>query len=127
MPFINVTFTEAKDCLQNRNMIVNLLKNKKINPKEADLLEHLFLYSENKNRENKRKIEELCKKYFTNEPTNAYQKLKRFVESSNKRVSWVIFSRTFQSIPYDDRNLLDGYSPRVSDILIIKSTYKTIK
>ena len=127
MPFINVTFTEAKACLQNRNRIVELLKDKKINPKEADLFEQLFLYSENKDRESLHKIEELTEKYFTNESTDAFQKLKRFVESDNKRVSWVIFSRTFQFIPYDDRNPLDDYTPRISDILVIKSTFKVVK
>ena len=127
MPFINVAFTEAKACLQNRNRIVELLKDKKINPKEADLFEQLFLYSENKDRGSLQKIEELTRKYFTNESADAFQKLKRFVESDNKRVSWVIFSRTFQFIPYDDRNPLDGYTPRVSDILVIKSTFKVVK
>lgn len=127
MPFINIAFTEAKSCLKNRNRIVDLLKDKKINPKEADLFEQLFIYSENKNGENLRKIEAFCIKHFPKGPEDAYQKLKRFVESENKRVSWVIFSRTFQSIPYDDRNPLDDYIPRISDILIIKSSYKGIK
>ena len=43
MPFINIAFTEAKSCLQNRNRIVDLLKAKKINPNEPDLNYNLGL------------------------------------------------------------------------------------
>ena len=38
MPFINITYSEAKLSLNDTSIIVELLKKQKINPKEADLL-----------------------------------------------------------------------------------------
>ena len=127
MPFINITFTEAKSILDNAAIIIELLKNKKINPKEADLLRKIHEYSQKRNSENLEKIKELCEQYFNSNFDEAFQKVKQFVESTNKRVSWVIFSRTFQSIAYDDRNPLDDYNPRVSEVLTIKSRFKAVK
>ncbi|MHA1975639.1 MAG: hypothetical protein ACW98F_06455 [Candidatus Hodarchaeales archaeon] len=127
MPFINVTFAEAKNSLTNRSLIVDMLKDKKINPKEADLLEHLHLYAQERENASLEKVRDLCNKYFLNDPEDAYQKIHRFVTSDNKRVAWVIFSRTFQKIPYDDKDPLDDYTPRVSEVLIIKSTFIAIK
>ncbi|UCG90380.1 MAG: hypothetical protein JSU57_01220, partial [Candidatus Heimdallarchaeota archaeon] len=57
----------------------------------------------------------------------AFEKLARFAKSRNKRVPWVIFSRTFQSIQYDDRNPMEDYNPRVSEVLTITSKYKVVK
>ncbi len=127
MPFINITFAEAKDSLTNKSTIVELLKAKKINPKEADLLEYLHLYAQNNEETSLKKVKDLCHQYFTQDPDDAYQKINRFVTSDNKRVAWVIFSRTFQQIPYDDKDPLDDYTPRVSEVLIIKSTFLAIK
>ena len=127
MPFINITFAEAKDSLTNRSLIVEMLKDKRINPKEADLLEHMHLYAQDQEKTSLEKIKSLCSQYFLNDPEDAYQKVNRFVTSDNKRVAWVIFSRTFQQIPYDDKDPLDDYTPRVSEVLIIKSTFIAIK
>ena len=127
MPFINVTFAEAKNSLINRSLIVEMLKEKKINPKEADLLECMHLYAQDQEKTSLQKVKDLSIKYFQDEPEDAYQKIKRFVTSDNKRVAWVIFSRTFQEIPYDDKDPLDDYTPRVSEVLIIKSTFVAIK
>ncbi|PWI48379.1 hypothetical protein CEE45_07230 [Candidatus Heimdallarchaeota archaeon B3_Heim] len=127
MPFINVTFAEAKNSLTNRSLIVEMLKEKKINPKEADLLESMHLYAQDQEKTSLQKVKDLSIKYFQDEPEDAYQKIKRFVTSDNKRVAWVIFSRTFQEIPYDDKDPLDDYTPRVSEVLIIKSTFVAIK
>ena len=96
MPFINVTFAEAKNSLTNLSLIAEMLKEKKINPKEADLLEHLQLYAKDQKKSSLKKVNELCNQYFPNDPDDAYQKIYRFVTSNNKRVAWVIFSRTFQ-------------------------------
>ncbi len=127
MPFINITFTEANSSLNEAVTIVELLKNRKINPKEADLLRKIHTYSKKRTSEDLRKIKDLCVQYFPSNPDEAFQKIKQFVESKNKRVSWVIFSRTFQSIAYDDRNPLDDYSPRVSEVLTVKSKFKAVK
>ncbi len=127
MPFINITFTEAKLSLNDPATTVELLKKQKINPKEADLLRKIHTYSQKRTNEDLRKIKDLCIQYFPSNPDEAFQKIKQFVESKNKRVSWVIFSRTFQSIAYDDRNPLDDYNPRVSEVLTVKSMFKTVK
>lgn len=127
MPFINISFAEASQTLQDQSVIVQLLKEKKINPKEANLLEILGLYSRNRTPELLNEIQTLCEQWFGNEGEEAFQRLSRFVKSQNKRVSWVIFSRSFQSIEYDDRNPLEDYSPRVSEVLTITSKYKIIK
>ncbi len=127
MPFINVTFAEAKNSLTNRSLIVEMLKEKRINPKEADLLESMHLYAQDQKETSLQKVKDLSFQYFRDEPDDAYQKIKRFVTSDNKRVAWVIFSRTFQKIPYDDRDPLDDYTPRVSEVLIIKSTFIAVK
>ncbi len=127
MPFINISFAEANQTLQDPSVIVQLLKEKKINPKEANLLDKLSEYSRNLTSELLNEIKELCEQAFGNEGENAFQRLSHFVKSQNKRVSWVIFSRTFQSISYDNRNPLEDYNPRVSEVLTITSRYKIIK
>jgi hypothetical protein len=127
MPFINITFAEANLSLIDTAVIVELLKKQKINPKEADLLRKIHTYSQKGEHEDLAKINDLCKRYFPSSSEEAFQKIKAFVESENKRVSWVIFSRTFQSINYDNRNPLDDYNPRVSEVLTIKSTFKAVK
>ncbi|MFW9903990.1 MAG: hypothetical protein ACFFFH_06625 [Candidatus Thorarchaeota archaeon] len=127
MPFINVSFAEANKTLQDPSFIVQLLKEKKINPKEANLLEKLGLYSRNRIPEVLEEIRTLCEQSFGGKAEDAFQGLSRFIKSQNKRVSWVIFSRTFQSIKYDDRNPLEDYVPRVSEVLTITSKFRIIK
>jgi len=127
VPFINISFAEATQTLQDPSFIVQLLKEKKINPKEASLLEKLGLYSRNRLPEVLNEIRVLCEQSFGVKAEDAFQRLSRFVKSQDKRVSWVIFSRTFQSIQYDDRNPLEDYNPRVSEVLTITSKFKIIK
>jgi hypothetical protein len=125
MPFINLSFNEARQTLENPSLITQLLKEKKINPKEGDLLELLNQYNQNTTPELFSTIESFCEQAFDN-AEEAIEKIMRFVKSQNKRVAWVLFSRTFQSISYDDRNPLEDYNPRVSDVLTINSKYKII-
>jgi hypothetical protein len=127
VPFINITFAEATQTLQDPSFIVQLLKEKKINPKEANLLEKLGLYSRNRLPEVLEEIRTLCEQSFGVKAEDAFQGLSRFIKSQNKRVSWVIFSRTFQSIHYDDRDPLEDYIPRVSEVLTISSKFRIIK
>lgn len=127
MPFINISYAEASQTLQDPSVIIQLLKEKKINPKEANLLEKLSLYSRNRIPEVLNEIRDLCEQSFGNKGDDAFERLSRFVKSQNKRVSWVIFSRSYQSISYDDRNPLEDYNPRVSEVLTINSKYKIIK
>ena len=127
MPFINITFTDAKLSLNDTSIISDLLKKQKINPKEADLLRKIHDYSQNRTKDNIQKLEDLCIQYFPSNSGEALQKIKQFIDSNNKRVPWVIFSRTFQFIEYDSRNPLDDYSPRVSEVLTLKSSFKAIR
>ncbi|MHA1513097.1 MAG: hypothetical protein ACTSRJ_03430 [Candidatus Hodarchaeales archaeon] len=127
MPFINITFADAKLSLNDTSIIVELLKKQIINPKEANLLRKIHIFSQKRSIEDLKKVKDLCEQYFPSNPEEAFQKIKQFVESKNKRVSWVIFSRTFQSVAYDDRNPLDDYIPRVSEVLTIKSMFKAVK
>jgi hypothetical protein len=127
VPFINLNFSEANQTLQNPSFIVQLLKEKKINPKEANLLEKLGLYSRNRLPEVLEEIRTICEQSFGIKAEDAFQGLSRFIKSQNKRVSWVIFSRTFQLIQYDDRNPLEDYVPRVSEVLTISSKFRIIK
>ncbi|MHA1968185.1 MAG: hypothetical protein ACW964_10330 [Candidatus Hodarchaeales archaeon] len=122
MPFINLSFTEAHQTLENVSLITRLLKERKINPKEGDLLELLYHYNNDQSSEQLSEIKTFCEQFFDN-GEEAFDKISRFVKSENKRVAWVLFSRTFQSISYDDKNPLEDYNPRVSDVLIINSRY----
>ncbi len=125
MPFINLSFTEARQTLENASLITQLLKEKKINPKEGDFLELLNQYNQNRTPELFSEIKSFCTQAF-DDAEEAIEKILRFINSQNKRVAWVLFSRTFQSISYDDRNPLEDYSPRVSEVLTINSKYRII-
>ena len=123
MPFINISFTEALQTLENASLITRLLKERRINPKEGDLLELLHNFNANQSSEKLEDIRIFCDQFFDN-GEEAFDKISRFAKSENKRVAWVLFSRTFQSISYDDKNPLEDYNPRISDVLIINSKYK---
>ncbi|WP_455142996.1 hypothetical protein [Candidatus Hodarchaeum mangrovi] len=127
MPFINISFAEAKNSLEDSNIILELLKSKKINPKEGDLLERLGEYSRNQSEEIINDIKEMCYLYFGEDGKDAFEKLSRFIESENKRVSWVIFSRHYQSVKYDYSDPLASYTPRITEVLTIKSKYRLIE
>ena len=127
MPFISITFGEASHVLKDTSIITQLVKEKRINPREADLLDILSRYARNRNPELLTEIKDFCDEYFGDEGDQAFQRLSRFVKSENKRVSWVIFSRTFQGIEFDDRNPLEDYTPRLSEVLTIISKYRLIE
>ncbi|MHA2225523.1 MAG: hypothetical protein ACXAC8_09990 [Candidatus Hodarchaeales archaeon] len=127
MPFISITFGEASHVLKDTSLITQLVKEKRINPREADLLDLLCRYARNRNPEMLTEIKDFCDKYFGDEGDKAFQRLSRFVKSENKRVSWVIFSRTFQRIEFDERNPLEDYTPRLSEVLTITSKYRLVK
>ena len=109
--------------MENASLITRLLKERRINPKEGDLFELLHKFNENQSSEKLADIRTFCDQFFDN-GEEAFDKISRFVKSENKRVAWVLFSRTFQSISYDDKNPLEDYNPRISDVLIINSKYK---
>ncbi|MHA1214139.1 MAG: hypothetical protein ACTSR2_14685 [Candidatus Hodarchaeales archaeon] len=127
MPFINISFGEAKRSLEDTSLIYELLKQKKINPKEGDLLEKLGKYVKTNSTDILDEIKQMCEQYFGQDGKDAFNKLSRFVESENKRVAWVIFSRHYQSIKYDDRDPLEDYTPRVSEVLTINSKYRLVE
>ena len=80
MPFINITFQEAKNCLKDRDIIVELLKNRKINPKEADLMNHLHLYAQGDQVDSINKVKDLCMQYF---PSNHEDSENNFISLYN--------------------------------------------
>ncbi len=126
VPFINISFEEANRSLKDPSLIMKLLKEKKINPKEADFLGKLGNYSRNPDFNLLDEIKEVCGQNFGDEAEQAFKKVFRFINSENKRVSWVIFSRHFQRIEYDYKNPLEDYFPRVSEVLTIKSRHKLV-
>ncbi|NHJ00918.1 MAG: hypothetical protein EAX86_02195 [Candidatus Heimdallarchaeota archaeon] len=124
MPFINLSFDEASNILTDRAVIIKLLKERKINPREADLLELIHRFGKEQNDELEKKIIDICTIYFGEGGLEASSTLIRFVKSNTKRVAWVLFSRSFQSITYDNRDPLEDYVPRVSEVLTIQSRYR---
>lgn len=124
MPFINLSFDEARKILSDRDSILELLKSRKINPREGDLLELLYKYGKTQTPELQKQIIDSCFHYFGDGGSEASNNLIRFVKSENKRVAWVLFSRSFQSISYDNRDPLEDYIPRVSEVLTIRSKYR---
>jgi hypothetical protein len=126
VPFINISFGDANRSLKDPSFIMKLLKEKKINPKEADLLEKLSNYSRNPDFNLLNEIKEVCEQNFGEEAEDAFKKVYRFIDSENKRVAWVLFSRHFQRIDYDAKNPLEDYNPRVSEVLTIKSRHKLV-
>lgn len=114
---------DVLEALNSPETVLRLLKTKKINPKEADFLEILGSYIENKNETTLNTIRELCNTHFGDQGKDAFEKIKRFLEGQT-RVAWVIFSRHFHKIVYDDRNPLEDYHPRVSEVIIVFSKYR---
>lgn len=122
-PFINISFADALESLDNPERVFQLLKAKKINPKEADFLEILGRYTKTREDTILETIQELCTQHFGDQGSDALTKIKRFLEGQT-RVAWVIFSRHFHKIEYDDRNPLEDYNPRVSEVILVRSRYK---
>ena len=110
MPFINLTYEDAIEILNNPSYITTLLKQKKINFKEAHLLELVCQIAEGQ-KEKIDELKELTQQYFADDWEQAIDRLLKYALSENKQVPWILFSRTFQFIPYDEGNPFELYRP----------------
>ena len=119
MPFVKLSYDEAINILEDEDEIQRLLKQKKINPYEFRILKTAQEIS-NGNTQRKDELKELCDRYFPDEAEEAIKLLQRFIKSDQKRVPWVLFSRTFQLIPYQEKNPLEGYLPIKDEIIFFK-------
>ena len=107
----------------------NLLKEGKINPPEFDVLKTLREYSqaqETNQEEIQLQLHALCNKYFEKEAKRAFELLIKFAQK-RQNVSWVLFSRSQQFIPYTETNPLEGYLPRKNEIMKSVSTINIIE
>ncbi len=120
MPFINVDVGAATKALSSPEIIDDFLREGLINPREADLLRAVSRLFQG-DMSAKAIIEQTCAKHFGKEADRALDRLIKFATSDAKRVSWVLFSRTTQFIPYETRSCLEAYQPRERDILVIKT------
>lgn len=122
MPFINLDIHTARDLLEDDGQFVleKLLRNGIINPHEYDLLISLREFSKKEDHEEKiiakEKLNELCTTYFPKDAARAMKLLTKFT-ASRRNVSWVLFSRTIQFIPFKDTNPLEGYKPKLNEII----------
>ena len=123
VPFINIDHQLAVEIIEEDSpkTLKQLLYNAKINPKEYTLLEKLKTLAKTIELKNelfekaKLELKELCRDFFDKEADQSYERLLDFVQTKNN-VSWVLFSRTFQFIPWEEKNPLEGYLPRVNPI-----------
>ncbi|MFW9855610.1 MAG: hypothetical protein ACFFFG_11145 [Candidatus Thorarchaeota archaeon] len=125
LPFINVSYMDVLESLGSPESVIRLLKTKKINPKEADFLEILGSYIKSQNETILNTIRDLCNIHFGDQGDDAFEKIKRFLEGQT-RVAWVIFSRHYHKIDFDDRNPLEDYHPRMSEVIIVHFKYKVM-
>ncbi|MHA2365753.1 MAG: hypothetical protein ACXAC7_17475 [Candidatus Hodarchaeales archaeon] len=120
MPFINLDIDSARQILEDQNLLDTLIRDGKINPLEFDFLVLLKEFSATEDSEKKeakkKELNDLCSKYFPKEAPRAMKLLTNFVTKKRSNVSWVLFSRTIQFIPFVEKNPLDGYKSKLNDI-----------
>lgn len=118
MPFINIPVEIALQLKKDPELLQELLKKGIINVKEARLLEVALNASQNDPHAQK-ELEDLCQKYFNNEAETTKNRLTKFF-TRDSQVSWVLFTRTAQAIPYDESNPLEDYVPQGEvEVLVI--------
>jgi hypothetical protein len=123
MPFINLDHLLATNIIEEDEpkLLKNLLYGGKINPREFELLKVLSTVNKTLNMDNelakqsKSQLRSLCETYFTEEAERSYNRLINFAKTK-ENVSWVLFSRTCQFIPWEEKNPLEGYIPRQNPI-----------
>ncbi|MFX1250135.1 MAG: hypothetical protein ACFFCZ_00795 [Promethearchaeota archaeon] len=119
MPFIKINAEEAIEMLNDPSIITLWLKEGKINPKEADLLD----YAAKKDYE---QIRSLITENFGTDAEDAFERLSKFLETQSS-VSWVLFSHTTQFIPFKEINPLIGYIPREARAFIQETNEEMIE
>ncbi|MFW9990649.1 MAG: hypothetical protein ACFFD4_01190 [Candidatus Odinarchaeota archaeon] len=123
-PFLNIDSTMAEKFLEQRSLLLELLKKDVINPQEYDLLMAVIDLKEGDDSARER-IREICTKNFGEEADKAVERLERFATSEQKQVSWVLFSRTNQFIRYEQAKPFDNYYPRQTSVLLV-DTFETL-
>ncbi|MHA2331384.1 MAG: hypothetical protein ACXAEU_05100 [Candidatus Hodarchaeales archaeon] len=124
MPFINIDSDLAEELLDDRSILLDLLKKELINPKEHDLLMAVIDLKEGDDTARER-IKKMCSEHFSDEVEKSVQRLEKFATSEQKRVSWVLFSRTNQFIRYEQANPFEDYYPREASVLLV-DTFETL-
>lgn len=121
MPFISVSFNEVENSISNISLINDLISSGKLNPIEGKLLR--LSINSIPSTSNLDDLKSMCIEIFGNEGDKAFKLLERFVKQDNKRVPWVIFSRTFQEIEIIKKDPFQGFNPRLSTVYTVNLTY----
>ncbi|MFX0064550.1 MAG: hypothetical protein ACFFC7_20445 [Candidatus Hermodarchaeota archaeon] len=119
MPFIKINAEEAIELLNDPSIITIWLKEGKINPKEADLLEYAA-------KKDYAQLKNLITENFGTDAEDAFERLSKFLETQSS-VSWVLFSHTTQFIPFKEVNPLVGYIPREARVFIQETNEEMIE
>ena len=130
MPFIDIGFEKAQDILLDTtgSLVKELIQSQKLNPLEGELLENVALLHRQKNQEEaERRIREILEEKVGEEAKRAYERLQRFATHNEKRVSWVLFSRTIQFLPFEMSNPLEGYQQRSVEIVKVQTIERLVK
>jgi hypothetical protein len=120
MPFIDIGFETAALILSDRSgsILRELLQSEKINPLEAELLQNVVsLHLQENQEEAEIRIKEILEETAGEEAERAFNRLQKFATSLERRVSWVLFSRTIQFLPFEKDNPLEGYQPQSVEII----------
>ncbi len=123
MPFINLDHILATEIIEEEQpkVLQTLLYDGKINPREFEFLKVLSTVFKTLSLDNditkqaKSELNELCIRYFKDESERSFKRLINFAKTK-ENVSWVLFSRTCQFIPWEEKNPLEGYVPRQNPI-----------
>ena len=123
MPFINLDHILATEIIEEEQpkLLQTLLYDGKINPREFEFLKVLSTVYKTLSLDNditkqaKSELNELCIRYFKDESERSFKRLINFAKTK-ENVSWVLFSRTCQFIPWEEKNPLEGYVPRQNPI-----------
>ena len=123
MPFINLDHILATEIIEEDQpkLLKQLLFDGKINPREFELLKVLSNLSKTLEMDNeitqqaKDQLKHFCEEYFEEEAERSLNRLITFAKTKHN-VAWVLFSRTCQFIPWEEKNPLEGYIPRKNPI-----------
>ena len=123
MPFINLDHSLATEIVEETSPIIlkNLLYDGKINHREFEILLVVANLSKLLGYENelvdkfKSDLKKLCEQYIPDDSERSFERLVKFAKTKHN-VSWVLFSRTCQKIPWEERDPLEGYLPRKNPI-----------
>lgn len=130
MPFIDIGFEVASTLLSDvsGSILRELLQTEKINPLEAELLQNVVsIYHGENQEEAQKRIREILEETAGEEAERAFNRILKFATSTEKRVSWVLFSRTIQFLPFEKGKPLEGYQSQVAEIIKIITTERLFK